>query len=135
MMEGDKPLKVANDERISRFLLFSRWFTRQTRRVKPDAFIPHPRIELSVSCIDGLSESEVWPLGKAVVAERPDNVTLYGRADLAAGSVRKQRLEVERNDIPPRHANITGWSSDGKDAQRMKAVEIAAASTLILVDD
>ncbi|MCX6968353.1 MAG: hypothetical protein NTZ46_11375 [Verrucomicrobia bacterium] len=135
MVEGHKPLKVADIERISRFLLFSRWFTRQTRRVKADAFIPHPRIELSVSCTEELSESEIWPLGEVVVMKRPDNVTLYGRADRKASSVRKQRLEVERNDNPPHHANITGWSSEGKDAQRMKAVEIAAASILILLDD
>ena len=135
MTQGEGLPHVADHERLSRFLLFSRWFTRQTRRVKPDAFIPHPRIELSVSCTEGLIEREIWPLGETVVQERPDDVTLYGRADLTAGAVRKQRLDVARNDNPPRHANIIGWPSEGKDAQRMRAIELAATSTLVLVDD
>ena len=100
MLRGDKPQTVADDERISRFLLFSRWFTRQTRRVKPDAFIPHPRIELSVSCTDGLDEDEIWPLGQAVVLERPDNVTLYGRADLTVSGFAPEHLPAQITRIP-----------------------------------
>jgi len=58
--------------------------------------------------------------------------TLHGRADLKAESVFNQGLEVIRDDQPLYHANITGWPSDGKDVQRIKALELAAAATLKL---
>ncbi len=94
-------MPVAPEERISRFILYSRWFAASTGRVKPDAFIPH-------------------------------QPTLHGRADLLAETVFNQNLAIERDDTPLYHANIKGWSSDGKDAQRSKAIELAAASTLVL---
>jgi hypothetical protein len=125
-------MEIADQERISRFLLFKRWFKQSSSKVNVDAFIPPRSLELSVSCTEGLAEQEIWPLGLWVVEQRPDNVTLYGRGDLTAQNVRTQGLEVERDDNPPRHANITGWVSEDKPAQRMKAVELAAASKLVM---
>jgi len=125
-------MDVRDDERLSRFLLFSRWFSRVQNRVKPDAYIPHPRVELSVSCTEALAESEVWPLGQAVVDSRSDNVTLYGRGDVRASVVRVQKLQIIRDDQPLRHANIVGWPIDSKESQRMLALEIAAASSLVI---
>ncbi len=122
---------VCDDERLSRFLLFSRWFAREAGRVKPDAFVPHPFIELSVSCTESLPEEQIWQLGGDVARQR-SGTTLYGRADLAVRSVRLQGLDVHRDDTPRYHANITGWSDAGKAAQRMKAAELAAASSLVL---
>lgn len=125
-------MEVNDHERISRFLLFSRWFSREHRRVKPDAFIPHPRIELSVSCTDALSEEDIWPLGQLVIEQRADKVKLYGRGDLIARDVRTQKLEIKRDDKPPRHANIIGWPNESRSAQRMMAIELAAASKLVI---
>lgn len=128
-------IEVPDNERISRYLFFKRWFARESRRVKPDAFVPHPYIELSVSCTHGLAEEAVWEIGRNTAESRKDKPPLLGRGDLAAGHVRKQGLLVARDDHPPFHANILGWPTDGKSAQRMKAVELAAESTLFLVDD
>ncbi len=124
--------EVHDRERLSRFLLFSKWLSVVQRRVKPDAFIPHPRTELSVFCTEGLSEPEIWTAGEQVVSSRADNATLYGRADLKALDIRRNKLQVVRDDIPPRHANIIGWPADDRASQRMIAVELAASSSLAL---
>jgi hypothetical protein len=59
---------------------------------------------------------------------------LLGRGDLIANDIRRQALQIDRDDIPQRHANIRGWPADGKDAQRMKAIELAAAAKLVTLD-
>jgi hypothetical protein len=128
-------MPVNPEERISRFILYSRWFAASKGRVKPDAFIPHPHIELSVSCTEGLEDHVIWESGKQVVANHPNQPTLHGRADLQAKTVFNQGLTIERDDTPLYHANIRGWSPDDKDAQRSKAIELAAASTLVLTSN
>lgn len=55
-----------------------------------------------------------------------------GRADLPAECVLAQSTRVERDDTPQYHANILGWPVESKEAQRMKALELAAGSTLVL---
>ena len=127
-------MQVVDHERISRFLFYNRWFARQAQRIKPDAFIPHPHIELSVSCSEGLTETEVWKVGQQTAEARSDGRPLLGRGDLTARDFREQGLEIERDDNPMYHANIRGWSQNGKDAQRMKAIELAARAKLIVFD-
>ena len=126
-------MDVSSHERLSRFLFFRRWFAREKSRVKPDAFIPHPYIELSVACTEGLEENTIWEIGNATAAARSDAPPLLGRADLLARDVFEQDLTLDRNDNPQYHANILGWSAGGKEAQRMQAVELAAKSSLHLV--
>jgi hypothetical protein len=125
-------MEVANHEQVSRFLLFKRWFSRESKRVKAEAFIPHPYIELSVSCTESLSVDAIWSLGQAVVEQRSDSVRLYGRGDLKAATVRAQKLEITRDDNPKYHANITDWPNEGKAVQRMIAIELAAESKLVM---
>lgn len=123
---------VGPEERISRFLFSSRWFAASTKRVKPDAFIPHPHIELSVSCTEGLDDSVIWEVGEQTAQRHSGQPRLHGRADLKAKSIFEQGLQIIRDDNPLYHANIKGWPSDGKDAQRSKAIELAASATLQL---
>lgn len=125
-------MDVDESERLSRFLFFSRWFARETQRVKPNAFVPHPHIELSVSCTEGLDDSVVWQVGQETATSRKDKPTLHGRADLKAQAVRKQNLEVIRDDNPLYHANICGWEGE-KAAQISKAQQMAAESSLVLL--
>jgi Tfp pilus assembly protein PilX len=125
-------MNVTADERISRFLFYHRWFAPTTKRVKPDAFIPHPHVELSVSCTEGLDEPLVWGLGEQAAKSHSNQPTLHGRADLKAEAFFQQGLKIIRDDQPRYHANVTGWPSSGKDAQRIKAIELAAAATLHL---
>lgn len=124
-------MSVADTDRLSRFLFFRRWYAPTTGRVKPEAFVPHPHIELSVSCTEGLDEDIVWQIGRDTAESRRDKPTLHARADLAARAIREQQLEVVRDDRPLYHANIVGWEGE-KGAQLSKAQEIAAASRLVI---
>ena len=125
-------IAVANSERVSRFLFFSRWFARTTLRVKPEAFIPHPHVELSVSCTEGLDEPAIWQIGRETAERRRDRPNLHGRADVSAEAVRAQGLDVLRDDQPRFHANIVGWGGE-RAAQISKAQQIAAAASLVLL--
>ncbi|MFT4641270.1 MAG: hypothetical protein ACI8T1_004607 [Verrucomicrobiales bacterium] len=121
---------VETSENLSRFLLFSRWFSKVNDRVKADAFVPNPHIELSVSRTDSLDEDQKWSLGKPVAEARQK--TLYGRADITATGIRNQKLDVVPAEPPVRHANIIGWPDSTKAAQKAIALELAASAKLRL---
>ncbi|MGC1870470.1 MAG: hypothetical protein WA700_05885 [Acidobacteriaceae bacterium] len=118
---------VDNEEQLARFVLFSKHVGALDQRIKPEAFIPHPYPDLSVTRHKGLSEEQLWKLGHGIATARKR--TLYGRADVSAISVRQQALAVEPEPIKgnPNHANILGWPKD-KPAQKIIALELAAAS-------
>jgi len=114
---------VSEDEWMARFILFRHWIRKSDPRVRPDAFIPHPYPDLSVTRHMDLSEAELWQIGQAIADKRP--ATLYGRADLQAISVIKKSLRIVPTREPKNHADITGWPAD-KPSQKIIAQEIAA---------
>jgi hypothetical protein len=120
---------VDSGEQLARFVLFSRWVRRSgpEKTVKPDAFIPHPHVDLSVTRHTNLSEEELWMIGQEIANTRP--ATLYGRADLSASNIRQQPLQVEARPVPgnPNHACIVGWPAD-KPAQKIIAQQLAACA-------
>ncbi len=120
---------IAPEEARARFLISSRFFSRGSNRVKADAFIPHPFLELSVFRTHGLAEAEVWSIGDSVA--RPQGRTLYGRAEVLAEAVVKLGFGVVPAEPPPLHAHITGWPADDRGAQRIRAVELPAAARLV----
>lgn len=121
---------VAADEVLARFLLSSRQFSREFRRAKADAFIPHPHAELSAFRTNDLTDEAIWSLGLTVA--EPSGKTLHGRAELVCGAVRDLGFEVVVDEPPPRHASITGWPRNDKGAQRLRALELAAVARLVL---
>lgn len=121
---------VAADEMLARFLLSSRQFSREARRAKADAFIPHPHAELSVFRTHDLKDEAIWSLGLTVA--EPSGKTLHGRAELICETVRALGFEAVPDEPPPRHANITGWPRNDKGAQRLRALELAALAKLVL---
>ena len=127
--EGTQPF-VETNELLARFVPSSRWF-RSDSTVKPDAFIPYPYPELSVTRHRLFSEEDLWKVGQAVADAR--KLTLYGRADISAENVRKQKLTVEPTPVPENlnHADILGWPPD-KPSQKILALELAAAARLVL---
>jgi len=127
-----REMDVASTDRISRFLFTRRWFAPTTGRVKPEAFTPHPHVDLSVSCTEGLAKNPVWQLGREKAERHTNKPTLHGRADLMAHVIRNQRLEIVRDDKPLYHANVVGWDGE-KAAQISKAQQIAAESKLVLL--
>ncbi len=117
---------IADDEQLARYVLSER-NVRKDNTIKPDEFIPHPHADLSVTRHKGFSETRIWRAGRLVAACRKR--TLYGRADFAASTVRKQSLDVKPDPVAdnPNHSIITGWPHD-KSKQKSIALEIAAAS-------
>lgn len=120
------PLPIADDEQLARFVLHSDWI-RADQTVRQNAFIPHPYTDLSVTRHKGFSEKQIWNMGRNVATAQ--SRTLYGRADVSAGSVRQQPLKVEPKPLKgnPNHANIVGWPTE-KSAQKTIAQELAAGS-------
>ncbi len=118
---------VTDDELLARFVLFSRWI-RSDQTIRPDAFIPHPYPDLSVTRHEGLPEPELWQLGQSVADQR--TLQLYGRADVRAHAVKAQPLRIEPTPEPKNHANITGWPPD-KPGQKIIAQEIASAAQFV----
>lgn len=127
-MRDESPLPpVADDEALARFVLFSNWF-RRDKTIKPDAFIPYPWPNLSVTRRLDLTDTELWAIGQEIADRRP--AMLYGRADVQAITVREQSLSISPTKEPRNHANINGWPSD-KPSQKIIAQQIAAAATFV----
>lgn len=126
MTDDATPPPVDDQELLARFVIFSRWIRTSDLTVRPDAFIPHPWPDLSVTRHVGLSEEELWQIGQGVADQRPE-ATLYGRADIRALNVRARSLRIEPTPEPRNHANISGWPTD-KPAQKSIAQLLAAAA-------
>lgn len=112
-------------ETLARYLIASSHVRRSDNSVKPDAFIPFSRVELSVTRHRDAIEDELWREGRRVATIR--GTTLYGRADVAALAFIAESLAVESKPIlpeNPNHADVVNWPAD-KPAQKMKAIEIA----------
>jgi hypothetical protein len=116
--------KVAQDERLARFITASKWIRKQDHTVKQDAFMPYPDNTSVTRHID-LSEIEIWQVGLAVASTI--QATLHGRADVVADVVRSVRLDVRPDPTTtnPNHAVIIGWPVE-KDAQKSRAQQVAA---------
>lgn len=123
MNEDTSLPQVTDDEFLARFVLFSGWIRSSNNTVRPDAFIPYPYPDLSVTRHLGLLESDIWQIGQMVASSRP--ATLYGRADIQALYVKRQSLRIIPTPEPKNHANVTGWPKD-KPAQKIIAQELAA---------
>ena len=121
---------VLSHEQLARFILASNWIRKADQTIKPDAFIPHPYPDLSVTRHSNLSEEALWRVGQGIAAVRP--ATLYGRADICAYAVRRQSLDVVSQPVAnnPNHANVTGWPAD-KPAQKIIAQELAAKAHFV----
>lgn len=128
MTEESPPAVVTDEEDLARYILFNSWIRNSDQTVRPDAFIPHPYPDLSVTRHINLSEEALWKIGQEVADERA--VNLYGCANIQALRVRRQSLEIESAGTPknPNHANIINWPT-GKPAQKMIAQQLAANSS------
>jgi hypothetical protein len=118
---------ISDDEQLARFVVYSKW-VRADQTVRPDAFIPHPYPDLSVTRHAGISEIELWQLGQAVAEARP--ATLYGRADVGSGIVTGLSLRIIPSEPPRNHANIRGWPLE-KARQKSIAQEIVASARYV----
>lgn len=118
---------VTDDELLARFILFRKWI-RHDQTARPDAFIPYPYPDLSVTRHRELLEFDLWQIGQSVADKR--SLNLYGRADIQALAVKAQSLHIEPTPMPKNHANIIGWPLD-KPRQKIIAQEIAATARFV----
>lgn len=102
--------------------------------MKEAAFLPvECCLQTSVFMIRGLGEGRVWKIGRRI--QRKRKKTLYGRADISVAKiVEKNRLRVELDNMPPRHASIVGWPQD-KEHRKSIAQELARDATLHLLEN
>ncbi len=117
---------IAENELLARFIVNSNE-TRSDGTVKPKLFLPYSRVELSVNRHREASIDETWRVGTEVARERKKS--LYGRADIRAGSCRIDSLQVIPKPILPKnpnHADITGYPLKKED--QMSLAEKLAAS-------
>lgn len=130
MTDKKKPSPVIDDEWLARFILFHRWIRVSDQTVRPEAFIPHPYPDLSVTRHNNLSEQELWQVGQGVADARP--AKLYGRTDIQVAEIRRQALIVEFKPVAnnPNHANVIGWPVE-KSAQKSIAQQLAAGRAFI----
>ncbi len=122
---------VNPDESLGRYLTHKNHFKPGKKEVRFNAFMPPIDKNLSVYRIDGLKQSEIWVIGQENVISK--NGHLYGLADIKALKVEKQKLKINPDNIPPRHANIIGWPENPAE-QMSIAYELAAEATLVLME-
>jgi hypothetical protein len=132
--QSQPPGQISDEEILSRFILFKRWIRSDKNKVKPDAFMPPPDLNLSVTASTKLSEENIWQIGLGVAQKRP-NGELKGRADITALNVRSQELDAISAPIPDiniHHVHVVGWPSE-KPLQKIIAQELADAARFIPV--
>lgn len=113
----------------ARFLLHQKnYFSIENKRVKAIAFMPAPSLKLSVFNIEGITDDNIWKIGKDYVAQ-PQSSTIKARADIEKNIISQQGLHINQDDNPPRHANIEGWPNV-KHEQMAIAQFLAAHSSL-----
>ena len=131
MSDGGTVPPVDSNEWLARFIHYQRHI-RQDRTVRPDAFIPHPYPDLSVTRHLQLLEAELWQVGGDVA--RQSSKALHGRVDVQVFVFQQQQLQVIADPVfpeNPNHANVTGWPAE-KPAQKIIAQQIAAAASRVL---
>jgi hypothetical protein len=86
------------------------------------AFDPSPHMELSVVHSSGLTDGDVWELGKQAVGNTPGRRKIYGRADIPVQSLTEVKLRALRDDKPfIRHTSVIDWPL-GSDGNQTKAL-------------
>ena len=135
-MLSDRHSEPQDDESADRFVLFSKHLFK-AGGVKPNAFVPHPYNDLSVTRATETEDHEIWKIGGEIAGSL--NRTLYGAARAVVKTYRTEGLEVVASPIPegdavhpngnPNHADVKSWPTDKKD-QKAIALKIAHAATL-----
>ncbi|MEE8429944.1 MAG: hypothetical protein V3S16_01720 [Candidatus Desulfatibia sp.] len=96
--------------------------------------MPNQNGETSVYRISGISDTEIFEIGKRFVASVNDK-PLLGRTDIVVSKVIEQKLSVNPDPTPHhRHANICGWP-DEKSEKRLIAIELENHAKPHLIDN
>jgi hypothetical protein len=85
-------------------------------------FMPAEDLALSVYHVTGLPQGAIVAIGRQEITPKQP---LRGYAAVSVRSVQKAALRAMKDDIPPRHVDVVGWS--GERAARMNAAKVLAA--------
>lgn len=97
---------------MSRFVFSDKNIQKGKHRPKPSAFIPPSDRKLSVVHTSGLSDAEIWTIGKQTLGGGISRGTIYARADVHVQSLLEVELRAIRDDKPfKRHTSVIGWPS------------------------
>jgi hypothetical protein len=132
MIDSEKVPPIADTEKLARYVTQSGQFRKSDHTVKQDLFIPHPRIELSLTRHLYATEAEIWEIGVDVSKQMDRN--LYGRSDIQASNCMIDSLNVVAKPLPSNsnHADIEGWPSQKQD-QKAIALKLAASASKLIV--
>ncbi len=133
MLQLDNIPPVDDGESLARFIVSKSEFRPSDMTIKPQAFMPYSRVELSVTRHLECSRPELCQIGRDVAAQREKS--LYGWSDIFASICRQLGLNVDPQPIPdsnPNHANITGYPPK-KEEQMALAQKIAKTSSKLQI--
>ncbi len=125
-----EPDSVQLSEILSRYIFNRSHYRIPDQSVMYTAFMPRSDdLRVSVFRTSGLSEPCLWNIGESV--GQVSNRTLHGRGDVIAAEVRKQNLDIDPDNRPPRQANIVGWPQEKHKRQEIAQI-LASSATLKL---
>jgi hypothetical protein len=124
-----------NEEPLARFIPERGHKSRistQKCEAKPSAFLPmwndvRGRFETSTFRIGGLDEGSVWRLAEQHV--EPTQGRVIASAIVQGSGVFDAGLDIDPDDVPPRHACIIGWPEE-KEARKEHALLLREMSHL-----
>jgi len=133
MLDPSNVPEVTPKETLTRYVISKSHYRKDSQTVKPDAFIPHPHSELSVTRLIQLSDEDIWSIGNDVATARVPAKTLHGRSDVQALNFLEQELQVRASPLPNNcnHADVTNWPMNDKPAQKLLAQVIARAASFV----
>lgn len=121
-------------EICSRFVFDRKHYSPRNMELKAKALVPNKALQTSVFLVLGLSEQEIWDIGKGFVASRR-NKRVLARGDLSGDAIESQGLQIAPDPKDhPKHANIVGWPIE-KDEIKRVTQDLAAEATLVLASD
>jgi hypothetical protein len=142
---------VEHAEPLARYILSKRWLYAEESpggKIRTNAWLPHPHVELSVYRTDGWTVQEIDQKGVEIATQREANhrerelsngrdypadkrtFTYLGSGNIRASDVRDSGLDVLPDEPPHRHANIVGWPPLTQDKKRDIAAQMEYAMLL-----
>ena len=130
MLDPDRVPEVQPEELLSRYVLSRSHYRPSDDTVKPEAFIPSPHVELSLTRHLQATSAEVWDIGCGVAGL--SQKTLYGRAEIITAEFTTVGLTVVKAPIigNPNHVDAVGWPTE-KSAQKLKAIQLAMKARFV----
>lgn len=120
--------QINPEENLARYILQKSHIRSSNKTVRYNAFLPAPRTgNTSVYRTTEFSNDEIWEIGYKVARGRQK--TLHGRADILANDVIETGLDIDNDNNPKGHTNITSWPKEKSERMEL-AQELASNAQL-----